>query len=213
MRKILIFLSILSYFNERTKTMATASYHHITGMSRTEYDELVSHLKTRFEWGGKFYDIRLIRSILYHRETFGKCKALGEFLETHMQNRKFGSVCFEIQNMHFKTQFTYFKDLVDNPSIRKTRNKATTLRIIDEWTYGIARSLYPDDYRIEEAIERNRKRWASLKMPSMQRKKRGPKKGSHRRFHGTECGQAASGGSISSAPSPYGDSAERPAEV
>jgi len=161
--------------------MATATYHHISGMSRSEYDELVSHLKTRFEWGGKYYDIRLIRSMLFHRETFAKCKALGEFLETHIQNRKFGPVGCEIQNMHFKSQFTYFRDLIDNPNILRSRNKATTLRILDEWMYKIARSLYPDDKRIEEAIDRNHRRWIHLKMPSMQRKKRGPKPGSHHR--------------------------------
>jgi len=98
-----------------------------------------------------------------------------------MQNKKFGSLGFMIQNMHFKFHFTYVRDLVDRGFTGVRKNKATTLRILDEWMYEIARSLYPNDYRIEEAIERNRKRWASLKMPSMQRKKRGPKKGSHRK--------------------------------
>jgi len=32
--------------------MATAIYHHITGMSFTERDELLKYLKNRFEWGG-----------------------------------------------------------------------------------------------------------------------------------------------------------------
>lgn len=161
--------------------MAKASYHHISGMSRFEYDELVKYLKNRFEWGGKKVDVRLIRAMLYYRETFKKMRALGEFLEHHMQNRKLGPAGFEIQNMHFKAQFTYFKDLVDNHNILRSPNKATTLRILDEWMYKIARSLYPNDYRIEEAIARNHKRWISLKMPSMQRKKRGPKPGSHHR--------------------------------
>lgn len=161
--------------------MAKASYHHIPGMSFTEREELMTYLKNRFVWSGKTFDIRVIRAMLYYRETFKKMRALGEFLETHMQNRKFGSEGFKIQNMHFKFYFTYSRDLVDKSFQGGRKNKSTTLRILDEWMYGIARSFYPNDPRVEEAITRNHERWISLKMPSMQRKRPGPKPGSHRK--------------------------------
>ena len=156
--------------------MATATYHHITGLSACEYDELVETLadmRNRFIWSGPKYSKRCFIAALYLREPLPKCMRLVEIFAYHMfKEHAIAGYGLKLQNFHFAFTHKYSKMLRDSEG---TGNKATLMKLIDDFICETALAAYPDSPEIAEAVNRNRKRWASKKMPSMQRKRPGPK--------------------------------------
>ena len=161
--------------------MATATYHHIDGISPTESYEIKKLLYNKMpDLGRSTRDRIYLNAILFYKEAYPKLKALAKFIANHETRTKEPANCFnELQKIRMKLEVRWYLDLRYDRGIR---NKAATMKVIDDFARDFIMQTYPNNKKLVARCKNNLLRWASKKIPGERKNKPGPKPGTKRRM-------------------------------
>ena len=156
--------------------------HNISGLTLPQYDELRELFRSGesvWRWSGGYDLKRALGTVLYHKESYRKLRSLAQVLAMLMRPKLLqvpSEAYLAIQDLRAGLEGSLLYKLRDTPvgSPKVWRkNKAGLMKLVDDKVCKFISLVFPEDGSMLKLVDRNRRRWASRRMPGSGSMKRG----------------------------------------